>query len=618
MRDRLAPRLAPLLALGTLLLLFLWIYGRFAPALHFVLDDPIETEVALARPWAAAVIGSFTGEINWSGYRPLTYTVRATLAHLFGVRQMVGYYVFSLGLHLLNTLLTWRIVRRVGRNEAWAFVAAAIVLLLPSHNEAVLYMSASANLLALFFSLLTLEFALTARATTRLWPQMAAAACLMLAALAYEVTLPLIVLVVAADWAMDRAEVRGGAPSTLRTRLPMYAAFGVALGLVLALRFWAGSGQIGAGRADYALTLNPLRIARGYLLLLGQMVLLHTSPWPHIPLFTNVREWMAPSNPRALASMALALFLGGATLLVSMRAARLDNDAADTTPHPRVWLAWGLLWIVAMSLTFAMLTGRNPENRYTYIPSFGMAVAVAAGMAWLLPRGRNRPVAQATAATAVVALLTFYAYVDTSDVSEWERAADHARSFLAGATDALPNPPPANVTLAQVGMPGDVGTAFVFNTQQGFAAAMRLHYGVTTLRTLAGDLPLRTHLTREQMAADNTLLLGYSPQSHTVRAVDRVLLCSAPDVCAAYNLGTTGATEPAWTYALVGDPNAPTADSVALLVDPSQDNQAACWLVFDLTRVKSNPRAWDNAAVAARCRATLTALRASGTLEPGR
>ncbi len=92
MRERLAPRLAPLLALGTLILLFAWIYGRFAPALHFVLDDPIETEVALARPWLAAVTGSFTGEINWSGYRPLTYVLRATLAHLFGTRQMAGYF----------------------------------------------------------------------------------------------------------------------------------------------------------------------------------------------------------------------------------------------------------------------------------------------------------------------------------------------------------------------------------------------------------------------------------------------------------------------------------------------------------------------------------------------
>ncbi len=334
--------LPTLLAVGTLVLLFLWIYGRFAPALHFVLDDPIETEVALSRSWGAAVLGSFTGEINWSGYRPVTYALRATLAHLFGVQQMVGYYVVSLGLHLLNTLLTWHVVRRVARNEAWAFLAAAIVLLLPAHNEAVLYISASANLLALFFCLLTLEFALTARRSVRLWPQLGAALCLLLAALAYEVTLPLIVLVLAADWAMDRAMDRAAGASTLRRRLPMYAAMAAALAIALGLRLWAGSGQMTPIRSDYALTLNPLRIARGYVLLAGQMVLLHTSAWLHVPLFSNVRQWMDPANARALASMALALVLGGATMVVGLRAASRSDAPANVRPMPRVALLAGV------------------------------------------------------------------------------------------------------------------------------------------------------------------------------------------------------------------------------------------------------------------------------------
>lgn len=618
MRERLAPRLAPLLALGTLILLFAWIYGRFAPALHFVLDDPIETEVALARPWLAAVTGSFTGEINWSGYRPLTYVLRATLAHLFGTRQMAGYYFVSLGLHLFNTLLTWRVVRRVARNEAWAFLAAAIVLLLPAHNEAVLYMSASANLLALCFCLLTLEFALTARRSTRLWPQIAAALCLALAALAYEVTLPLIVLVAAADWAIDRAAVGAGGAPTLRRRLPMYALMGAAILLVLGLRLWAGNGTVTPDRADYALSLNPLHAARGYLLLLGQMLLLHTSPWPHVPLFANVREWMAPTNPRALASMALALVLGTATLLVGLRAARrADASHNEWSPRPPVWLIWGILWILLMALSFAMLAGRNPENRYTYIPSFGMAVAVAALGAWLLPRERVRPVIQGVIVAASVALLTFYAYVDTSDVAEWERASSHARSFLAAASAVLPAPPlPAEgITLAQVGVPGDVGTAYVFNTQEGFAAAMRLHYGVAALNTLAGDLPLRTHLLNNPEAAEQTILMGYDANAKTVRAVDNALICSAPEQCTRFALLPTATDGPTWTYALVGDRGEPQAAAIALLMDPRQAQPSACWLVFDLAQTQINPRTYDNAAVASRCISTMAALHNAGALD---
>jgi hypothetical protein len=621
-RAPLAPRIAPWLAIGTLFLLFLWIYGRFAPALHFVLDDPIETEVALARTWRAAVTGSFTGSINWSGYRPVTYALRATLAHLFGVQQMVGYYVVSLGLHLLNTLLTWRLVRRVAGNEAWAFLAAAIVLLLPAHNEAVLYMSASANLLALFFCLLTLEFALTARATARLWPQFVAAICLALAALAYEVTLPLIALIFAADWAMARAEVHAegsaGVESTLRRHLPMYSAMIAAIVVVLAMRLWAGSGQMTSIRSDYALTMNPLRIVHGYLLLLGQMVLLHTSPWLHVPIFSNVRQWMEPTNARALASMALAFVLGSATLLVGMRAARSAGDRAPAAkPRPPMWVAWGVFWVAAMSLSFTMLAYRNPENRYTYIPSFGMAVAVTAGLAWLLPRGRWRPLAEGLVTAAAVALLTFYAYVDTSDVAEWERAAHHTRSFLAGASNVLPELPPSldNVTLAQVGVPVDLGAAYLFSTDEGFAAAMRLHYGAPTLASLAGDLPLRARLENEADAAARTLLLGYSPERHEVRLVDSALICPTADVCTEYTLQNPTANGPTWRYALVGDPAAMGEGAVALLIDPGAAAPADCWFVTDIDRYEAGTRVWDSAAVAVRCQATLDALRDGGALQ---
>ncbi len=611
MRDRAVPRLAPLLALGTLLLLFVWIYGRFAPALHFVLDDPIETEVALARPWLAAVSGSFTGAINWSGYRPLTYAMRATLAHLFGTQQMVGYYVVSLGLHLLNTLLTWHIVRRVARNDAWAFLAGAIVLLLPSHNEAVLYMSASANLLALFFCLLTIEFALTARAKSTLWPQIAAAFTLGLAALAYEVTLPLILLVAAADWGMDRA----AAGHTLRRRLPMYSAMAVAVVLVLAMRLLAGNGQVTPDRADYALTLDPVRIAQGYVILLGQMALLHTSPWPHVPLYANVRDWMAASNPRALASIILALCLSAATLIVGLRAARTSTSPSDRTPRPTFWMAWGLLWIVLMSLPFAALAGRHPENRYTYIPSFGMAVALSALAAWLQARGRARPIVQGLVVAAAVTLLTFYAYVDTSDVSEWERASAHARSFLSGASTVLPEPP-AGMTVAQVGVPGFVGSAYVFGTPEGFGAAMRLNYAAPIHGTVLGDMALRTYLEADPAVADKTVLLGYSAQSHTVHPVNHALICATPNSCTEFRFSQASVAAPAWTYVSVGDPGVPLVGAVSFLIEPGAAEPAACGQVFDLTTVPAELRNSSGAGVAERCATTVAALRASGALEP--
>ena len=140
----------------TIIVLFWWVYGRFAGQLYFVLDDTIETYAALSRSLGQAISDSFTGQINWSGYRPLSYAARAFMSHIFGLDKMIGYYLVSLGLHLVNTLMLLALAHALLRSLAWAFVAAMFFLLLPAHNEAVLYMSANANLIALFFCLISL------------------------------------------------------------------------------------------------------------------------------------------------------------------------------------------------------------------------------------------------------------------------------------------------------------------------------------------------------------------------------------------------------------------------------------------------------------------------------
>lgn len=609
--------LASTLAIGALALIFGWIYLRFASRLHFVLDDYIEAEAALARPLLAALRDSFSGALNWSGYRPVSYALRALLVHTFGIERLTGYYLVILLLHFANTLLVYHLVWRVGRRVSLAFLAAAFFLLLPAHNEAVLYFSASANLIALFFALVTLEFALSAtrptetapkEPVTRWWAILAAALFYWLAILAYEVTLPLILLIILGDWWLTASGGRISFGVFLRKRLWLYVALAIAAFLALTMRALWGGGVLGAPRADYGASFAPAHLAYGYTMLLSQMALLFNSPWQHLPDFVYTREWMAWTNPRALVSVALTFVLS----LVSLGLAWRTEAPLTKRKDALFWLAWGLLWLLLISLPFAALDGRNPENRYTYIPSFGAAILLAALFAllldWIVRRGWQL-IGAPLLIVLVSAALAFYAWVDTSDVAEWERAAAHAFSFVTAA-DSLPIE--GNETIAQVGVPGDVGSAYLFTTAESFAAAMRLYGATLSSEIVAGDLALRATL--EDGGFDPTVLL-YDPNTHTTRVALSAGICGENPTPADCTWSPVAPPrddpETPWYYVQVYNEQTPEKGGLGIIValEPGETTLVNCWLFYDAENVTVDPSQFDNDAVRARCQDAFAALQ---------
>jgi len=601
-------------AIAALVLLFFWLYGRFACRLEFVLDDYIETEASLSRPLSTAVVDSFTGRLTWSGYRPVSYSMRAGLAHLFGTEQFCGYHSVSLGLHLVNTLLVFHLAGWLFTAPLWAFVAALLFLLLPSHNEAVLYMSANANLLALFFALLTLSAWQHMRAGRKLgWMGLAWVAYLV-GVLAYEVILPLPLLLLALEWAAPAASTGRSANEQESGqkqphRLLLYSGlFGVAL-VTLGLRTWAMQGQLAQPRADYAVNFAPTQLWQGYQILWGQLFLLHTSPWAHLPLFVNVREWMSPLNLRALASLFLTVGLTGWLLIVG-----LGQEIHITTRMLRRQVVWSFLWLLFLSLPFAALTGRNPENRYTYIPSLGFALGIAALAAILCRASKWRRVAQVLVSGALLVLVGFYAYVDTSDVAEWERAALHLRTFRQDLPALLPPSPATDAWLFQVGVPGDVGTAYLFTTPAAFQAAMNLLYGWPAARADMGDLQLRERLTSAPIVASQTYLVAYAREAHRTYRIDEALLCSPELACLRYDMAGAGdAPVNSAIYVQLFAEKQRQQPGLSLLFaadDTGQQQLQSCWAFYDVQAVKVDPGAFDNVALAATCQAQAAALQA--------
>lgn len=611
--------------LTTLLLLWAWLYARFVGKLYFVLDDYIETAAALNKPWAQTILDSFTGDFNWSGYRPLAYAVRVTLVHLFGLQQVWVYYAFGMALLLASTLLSFQIVRSASRSDLWAFVAAGVVLLLPSHNEGVLYMSGNANLMALLAALCVLECARRVVSGGRrgLWQALAWLAY-GLGLLAYEVILPLPLVVGVAHWAALRRQLLprrddGAPPLRLRDAWPLYAGLLLVAAGALALRAWAGGGELAAGRADYAISLAPATLLHGYSLFLGQLALLHSSPWVHLAPGANLREWMALTNPRALASVLLAATGTLATFALALRSRREARSCR--MPAPLIWLLWGVLWVLVMALPFAALVGRNPENRYMLIPSFGFGVALAAASAWLAGplalRTTAATVRQWGAAAAITLLFGFYAFVTTSDVAEWERASLHARSFMTQAPQ-LARALPLGTGVAQVGVPANVGGAYVFSTGASFDAAVQLLYGEVT-PVVSSDMWLRQVIAGTQGGNAPLVGFGYDRVAYRTGLLDSAWVCGVE--CVGTALAQPAEGDPAaapWIYAQVYNEAAPEQGGLGLLLTAGADGAAqavqACWAFFDVEQVQIDPARFDEEELRLRCAATGQTLIDSGAL----
>ena len=116
---------------------------------QLVLQDP-RVHAATAENVDLILQHSYWWPYGESGlYRPMT-----TLSYLFNYALLgsadrpASYHAFNLLMHLANVLLVWLLLRRVTRQEALSFAAAAIWAVLPLSTEAVTNIVGRADLLA--------------------------------------------------------------------------------------------------------------------------------------------------------------------------------------------------------------------------------------------------------------------------------------------------------------------------------------------------------------------------------------------------------------------------------------------------------------------------------------
>jgi tetratricopeptide (TPR) repeat protein len=391
------------------------VYAGVASHGYVNLDDDV---YVLLNPWIRD--GLRWGTVRWAfttAYEaywiPLTWLSLALDCRLFGL-DAGAHLIENVALHATNAVLLYALLvgttGAVGRS-AWA---AGMFALHPMHVESVAWVSQRKDVLStLLWLLTTLAYVRYARrpSAARYLPVLLLYG-LGLLAKPMLVTLPVTLLLLDL-WPLGRRE--RGFMRLAAEKVPLLALALAASAVTLWTQTGAGAVQTLAVRAVGDRLATALV---NYGLYLGKLA------WPSgLAVFYP----LAPADPGLAASAALLLLLASGVAAVSWR----------REPAVAVGWAWFLVTLLPV-IGLVQVGGQQIADRYSYVPSIGLFVAVAWGAVrlWsgLTSRADARPLAIAAVATLVVGALLTHRQVGywQDSVTLFERAvAVTDRNFLA-------------------------------------------------------------------------------------------------------------------------------------------------------------------------------------------
>jgi protein O-mannosyl-transferase len=376
----------PLLLAGALALLTLF---AFLPVLGngFVLLDDAVYVTGNAR-----VNQGLTGEsLSWvwsanvgNNWHPLTVLSHMLDCQIFGL-EPAGHHLTSLLLHLANVLLLFEVLRRM-TGAAWPSAAAAALFAIhPLHVESVAWVAERKDVLSTCFWILAMgAYTLyVRRPSTGRYLLVALAMVLGLMAKPMVVTLPLALLLLDV-WPLGRLRLEPGWGRRLARlaieKLPLLGLSAAAS--VITLQYQTTS--------LVALEVLPWRFrlanaAVSYATYLGKTLLPR-----NLAVFYPIQFAISPWKAWGAAALIAAL-----TALVVWRMRKSP------------WLLVGWLWFLGTLVPVIGLiqVGRQAmADRYTYIPSIGLFLAVCWELRSLAGSRKRRAALAAAAVAAILAL----------------------------------------------------------------------------------------------------------------------------------------------------------------------------------------------------------------------
>jgi len=399
-RSELASRRPALDLVAAALLIFTLfaVYGRVGGFNYAAIDDAgyvaenLEVRNGLTLSglrWAFA--GAYMH--NW---HPLTWISHMVDVSLFGLAPGPQHVINAL-IHGANAILVYFLALALIRHRLAAIVIALLFLVHPLHVESVAWIAERKDVLCGFFFLLgTLSYLRWCAQPSR-WHylQLVAAATLALLAKPMAVTFP-IVLLLLDYWPLERLHDPAKRlpqlhPLMLRLveKLPLFA-LSLGCGLVTLVA------QRGAMADIETLSLSQRAM--------GACVAYATYLYEtFLPLRLGVLHSVRPIDP-------LGIFLPSATLLGAV------TFAVFRARRHSPWLLFGWLWFLLTLLPVIGLVKVGTEahaDRYMYLPSLGLLVALGPYIARAAEANLSR------AAAAVAIAVAFYGFLAWIQIGYW-------------------------------------------------------------------------------------------------------------------------------------------------------------------------------------------------------
>ena len=391
------------------------IYAQVAGHQFITLDDDVYIKdnpmvnrgVTLSRiAWAFTTFH----QANW---HPLTWISHMIDSQVFGMNAG-GHLLVNALIHVANTsLLFWFLLRTTHARWPSALVAALFALH-PLHVESVAWAAERKDTLSTFFGLLSLiAYARYAEAPSKKWYAWTAIALVLgLMAKPVLVTWPFVMLLLD-YWPFRRfqASEERGQWSTFRgivlEKIPLFAI--AAASCVITFIAQARGGTVRTF-ADAPVTLrlsNALVSYAKYLLL---------TFWPND---------LAVYYPFAPGGIPLWQIIGAALLLIGITAFCISQRKI------RPYLIVGWLWFVGTLIPVIGLVqvgGQTMADRYFYIPSIGLFIAIVFGVANI---AETRRVARAFSVATIAVVLLVLATLTNAQIHRWRDSATLFQHTLA-------------------------------------------------------------------------------------------------------------------------------------------------------------------------------------------
>jgi tetratricopeptide (TPR) repeat protein len=393
--------LAAALAVATLA-----VYGQVIGHQFINLDDDIyirENRMVMGGLTLKGIAWAFTTFYD-SNWHPITWLSHMVDSQIFGLNAG-GHLLVNALIHVANTLLLFLFLKRVTGARWPSAIVAALFALHPLHVESVAWAIERKDTLSTFFGLLSLlAYARYAEAPS--WKQyMLVALWLGLGLMAKPtlVTWPFVMLLLD-YWPLRRLEwqpadgigrfAKAGVP-LFREKLPLFCLVAASMVVTYLAQSYAGTRAF--VEASFLMRLsNALAAYAKYLLL---------TVWPS-GLAVNY-----PLSPEGV----LAWQLAAAVVLLLVITAIAIREA-----RKRPYLITGWLWFLGTLVPVIGLVqvggGRAMADRYYYIPSIGIFIAIIFGLADLAVAWR---IGRVTIAAASALVLLILGYLTVLQVSRW-------------------------------------------------------------------------------------------------------------------------------------------------------------------------------------------------------